>query len=237
MNDFFIGAGFWWRGWAHLIAHPRLLLLALFPSIITILLTMVFIALVFVQLPDWVQALSTWLIGSETSWWADVLYYSVVLFGGLLIMVGFLYVGYLLHRVIAAPFYSVLAEKVLRSKGVPVHSNLANVLRMLWVSLGQTFVFVVLGIMLFLVSLFPALNILAFAVTLLLVAFDLCSFAFESMGYGLRQRLDFLNQNKQVWAGMGLGIAITLLVPGLTLLVLPGAVTGAALIIAQRFRY
>ena len=77
----------------------------------------------------------------------------------------------------------------------------------------------------------PVLNLLAVSAAMLLLAFDSMDYSFETLGWGLRQRLRYLRREWVQWSGMAAGLALTLLLPGLTLLVIPGAVVGAAMLV------
>jgi CysZ protein len=90
-------------------------------------------------------------------------------------------------------------------------------------------VFAVCGVFLFVLSFIPVINLLAVAAAMFLLAFDCMDYALEARRLKFRQRLRYVFRNKAQWAGMATGLALTLLLPGLTLLVIPGAVTGAAL--------
>jgi uncharacterized protein involved in cysteine biosynthesis len=83
---------------------------------------------------------------------------------------------------------------------------------------------------LFVFSFVPGINVLAFVLTLMMLSFDCMDYTFDAMGLGLRDRLLYLTARWQQWAGMATSLALTLLVPGLTLLMVPGAVVGAAVI-------
>lgn len=234
MNGFFKGGGFWWRGWMYLITRPKLLILALIPLFLAILLTVGLTGLVFAQLPSWVRALTEIAIGSGPEWLSNIFYYSVVIFGSLVVVVGFIYVGYILNMLLASPFYSLLVERVLVNAGAPVKPfGLGHALRMVRVSLVKAVIFLCLGLMIFIMSLVPGLNVVALSCTVLLFAFDLADYAFEALGWNFRTRLNFMKNHRMIWAGMAVGLGLTFIVPGLTLLILPGAVTGAALVISE----
>jgi CysZ protein len=99
------------------------------------------------------------------------------------------------------------------------------------VSLLKTLLLLAVGFILFVFSFLPVLNFFAVGGALMILALDCMDYSLEALGYGFRQRMAYFVKNPAQWLGMSLGLGLTLLVPGLTLLVIPGAVTGAALIV------
>lgn len=152
--------------------------------------------------------------------------------GGILVTLIVLYIVYALHAIVAQPFYSLLAERTLKLQGRVTASNL-GFWSMLRVSVIKGCVFLTLGVVLLLVSFIPVVNVIAVCGTLLLFAYDCFDYAFEAQRLGFRDRIRYVMKNKSQWTGMSSGLALTLLLPGLTLLVIPGAVVGAALILKE----
>ncbi len=68
----------------------------------------------------------------------------------------------------------------------------------------------------------------------MVLAFDSLDYSFEALGMGFRERLRYLIKEWSQWFGMATSLALTLLMPGLTLLIIPGAVVGAALILKEQ---
>ena len=62
------------------------------------------------------------------------------------------------------------------------------------------------------------------------MSFDSMDYTFEAMEFGLRERFRYFQKNFPEFTGMAGSLAITIFVPGLTLIVLPCSVVGAALV-------
>lgn len=234
--QFHSGFMFWIRGWRHILSHGSLFTLALIPFLIVLLGATGLAYLLWNHLPEWVALLVNKL-GLQPGLWHDVLYYPTLVAMTLLTCVTTVYVFYLLQGLVAVPFYSFLADRTLSGLGKKPNDDrmwnewARHSLRMLRVSLIKTFVLLVAGVVLFVFQFLPILNFFAAAGVLLILASDCMDYSLEALGLGLRQRLGYFFRYWAQWFGMAAGLALTLLVPGLTLLVIPGAVVGAALIV------
>lgn len=239
MSDFFGGFSFWWRGWKMLLSHRRLFLVAFLPILISLTAMGAALWLVFQFLMTWSATLVQWILGAASGFWYDIIYYPLIIGGGLLVLIGIVYVVFLAHGLIAAPFYSLLAERTLSFLGKKNDQKfsfsqwLRMSLRMLKVSLIKTVLFLILGAILFVCSFIPAINLVAVLGAMMILAFDCIDYSFEAKGWGLRQRVGYMFRNRWQWIGMALGLALTLFVPGLTLLIVPGAVVGGAIILKE----
>lgn len=230
------GMGLIWR-------QPRLWIWAFIPFVIDVILLTLTLSWGWSQVSLWTATAVGYLISSSSGWIYSLLYYP--LFLGLL--VGFsvlaIYLTVLLANVIASPFNSILAEKILIQMGVkqdrPFHLQqwLATSARMLAVSLMRAVIFVFLGLFLFIMSFIPVLNILSSFIAFLILAFDSADYAFESLEMSLRERYAFFKRHRLQFCGMAGALALTLLIPGLTLVLLPSAVAGAASVVARSKRH
>ncbi len=238
-QDFKSGVTFWFQGWRFLFANRSLLTVAIIPFLISLSFTVLLIGVLWKYLPLWVQNLiNTW-IGLSAGLWHDFLYYPLVVGGGILVFISSIYVMYIVQMVVAVPFYTLLADRTLwRLAKKPEESKAwkkwaRKTLSMIKASLLKAALLLSIGIILFMFSFLPVLNIFALWGALLILGFDCMDYSFEAMGFGFRRRLAYLFREWAQWSGMAVGLALTLLIPGLTLLVLPGAVVGAALILKK----
>lgn len=144
------------------------------------------------------------------------------------------YLIYVLHRIVAAPFYALLAERVLIEQGALPESDfklgpwLAISARMFIVSLGKTVIFLLLGLGFFILSLIPVLNLMAAFCFFMMMAFDSTDYALEALQFGLRARLRFMWRYWTAFAGLAIALGLVSLVPGLNFLLLPAVVAGGA---------
>ncbi len=155
---------------------------------------------------------------------------------GLLILGVGIYVSV---RVVAGPFYSYLAEQTLVKLGARADQpfKLGTWIRitgrMLIVSLIRALIMAVAGMMLFVLSFVPVLNIAAALGFMLILAVDISDYGFEAMEWSLKKRFVHVKANLQTYLGMACGLAITTLVPGLNLILLPAAVVGACVTMSR----
>ncbi len=229
MSEFLGGLSFWWRGWVFLLKSPRFLTLAILPLILSMLFIVPFFWFIFSQLPQWSTVLVSVLLGWTTEFWQDVVYYPLFLSALLAVIIGSFFLVYVLHSILAIPFYSRLAEQTVTLRGKK--SQGLSFWRMLRAGLIKTAVLLPVGFIFFLISFVPGLNLIALFGSMLILAFDIIDYSFEAVGFGFRERVGYLLRHRGQWLGMAAGLALTLPVPAFTLLIIPGAVTGAALIL------
>ncbi len=230
MNEFWAGLLVWINGWKYIFRHRSLMAVAAIPFLISAIAAGISIWLITIYYPLLMNSLvMSWLGGIQSTWLA-LLIKPLIWIGGFVVTLVILYAVYVLHAIVAQPFYSLLAEKTLKISGRAVPHNL-SLAAMLKTSLIKGLIFLCVGVLLFVCSFIPGLNVLAIGGTLMLVAFDCLDYALEAQGLRLRRRFAYVRTNKTQWFGIATGLGLTLLLPGLTLLVIPGAVVGSALIL------
>lgn len=231
MTDFYASALAWLRGWKFILQNRKLLVLAMVPFMISMVMAVMSLWLIWVYYPVAMeQMVPSWLKASEG--WRSVLYEMVLWTVGFVVTLFVFYLLYVLQAVIAMPFYSWLADTTLNLRGYP-RARAPGFLSMLRVSLLKGTVFLILGALLLVISFVPGLNVAAIIGTLLLLAFDCFDYSLEALGLGFRERVRYVTRNRAQWAGTAVGLGLTLFLPGLTLLVIPGAVVGAALLLKE----
>lgn len=221
-----------------LLGDRILLALSVIPLFISATIGIITMSYLFHHLGDWVRSLLSQLFGGMPEF-LHYLYYPMLLGTALLVILAVVFLAYVVQSVVAVPFYSLMAERTLVLAGAredqPFHLGrwTRESLHMLRVALVKAFLFLSLGALLFLLSFVPVVNVFAVFGALLLMAFDLLDYSFEAMRFGLRRRLRMVARHKRMWAGMAAALGLTTLVPGLTLILAPGAVIGAALIFKE----
>lgn len=146
----------------------------------------------------------------------------------------FVYSLYLVSKVIAAPLYSLLAEAVLRKGGLLPESPfqlghwVRASTRLFWISLLKALLFLGVGVVLFVLSLIPVVGFFAALGFLLIASFDITDYSLEALQWGLRERLRFFFTQFPVFFGLALALGLVFLIPGLSFLLLPAAIAGAA---------
>jgi CysZ protein len=232
------GLTFWIRGWKLLLSRKSLMALAVIPFLISITVAGVTMSYLFSHLPLWVQALIDFILKGAPEF-LKYLYYPLLVGTGLLVIIAGVFVAYLGQAILAMPFNALLAERALSLQGALPNEPfefgkwLRSALRMLRASLIKSAVFLFLGVILFVLSFVPVVNVAAVFGTLLILSFDQLDYSFEALRFGLRRRLAHVATHKRMWCGMAAGLGLTLLLPGLTLIVAPGAVVGATLLMKE----
>lgn len=151
-----------------------------------------------------------------------------------LVVMALSYVIFLIARVIAAPFHGLMAERILRHTGA-LDEEGAGLLqwarltaKMTLITIAESVVFLLLGIVLFLLSFVPGLNLVAGFTILLIMAFDSADYSFEVLGFGLRRRFKFFFMHFWFFAGLATAMGVTLLIPFLNFVLFPAAIAGSA---------
>lgn len=235
MSGFRSGLTFWIRGWAFILTHRGLLALALAPLLLSALVVSAIAYLVLEHLGPWLNVALLGLGFYAEGWLHDFTFYS--LFGITLVLIGIisLYALLWVHLLFTAPFYSLMADRALTLAGRrPVRR--VSTARMIWAGLLKTALLAFASFALFVFSFFPGVGAVVLVAGLFILAFDLIDYAFEAAGFTLRERFAYLALERGQWAGMATALALTLLLPGLTLFVAPGAVVGGALILNLQAR-
>jgi CysZ protein len=239
--DFHSGLLFWLRGWGHLLRRRRLLAAAAAPITISTGAAAATVWLLWTHLPHWVHTLVSW-VGLRPGWTHEIFYYPLLVSSALLALFSSIYVMYLSQSVIAVPFYSYLADRTLGQLGKKPEIQrtwkqwILHSLSMIRVSLIKLIVLVVVGAVLFGFSFLPVLNVFALIGALMILALDCMDYSLDALGLGFRARMGYYARNWAQWLGMALGLGLTLLIPGFTLLIIPGAVVGAAIIVKNERR-
>ena len=150
-----------------------------------------------------------------------------------------LYGTFLVTALIAAPFNSLLAEQTLVAIGAIedrpfiLSRWLKMTIRLLGIGVLKSVIFLFLGLLIFLCSFVPVLNLAGAFVALLIMAFDSMDYSFEVFEMSLADRFRFFRLHFSRFAGSAGFLGLTLLLPGITLLLLPFSVVGSAVAMAE----
>jgi CysZ protein len=219
--------------------NPRILKLAIIPFILDFMI----LAGVFVwgggRVTGWVEQAMGLVFSDHGGFWWTITYWPVFAFVWLAFVACLFFLGYILANLIAAPFNSLLAEQTLEELSVikPRKFQLGRWIKvsinMLWASLLKTGVFLICGLLFFLVSFIPVVGVAASFGMLMIMAFDSVDYSFEILEFKLSHRIRFFRENSFYFAGSGLALGLTLLIPGLNFLLFPAAVVGSADLMRQ----
>ncbi|MCB0420711.1 MAG: EI24 domain-containing protein [Bdellovibrionales bacterium] len=166
--------------------------------------------------------------------WYSVLYYPLwILFTATFVLL-LVYSVFLVATVVAAPFNALLAEEALKylnkleDRKFKLNRWVQMTTKMMIVALMKAVIFAIVGLVLFVMSFIPGLNLVAAFLACLIIAFDNIDYSLEIYELSLKQRFEFYRQNITEFSGAASFLALTVLIPGLTLLLLPAAVVGSA---------
>jgi CysZ protein len=235
------GVRFLVQGQVWVVRHRRWWGFGLLPALITL----VIYAAALVALALTVGDLAEWATPFADDWddtWRSLLrtLLAVMLFGGGLLLAVLTFTAVTL--LVGDPFYERLSEQVERSAGPTPDGPEPPLWRQLWGSLRDSLH--VLGrvllcaLPLFALGFVPFLGqtvipILGFAVSGFFLAVELTSFAMERRGVPVRDRIRLLRRHLGVTLGFGVPLVLLFLVPLAAVLLMPGAVAGATLLVRE----
>ena len=222
----------------HLIAtRPKILKWALMPFFlgVAVFLTGFFLGLPFLMhlIPTLTSSALGLLFTSHTLLFS-IAYWTVLLLAWPTSLFALFYFLFLLAKLMATPFYPLLAESALveigMMKPIPMWTQgwLASSGRLVAVSAAKTFIFAIAGTLLFFGSFFPGLAPVTAFGFLLIAAFDSVDASFEALHMGLGERLRFFRTEWLAFTGLGVAMGLVFFVPGLNFFLFPAAVVGGA---------
>lgn len=227
-----------WRGLGLVFSNARIMRFAALPFLVTILLFGTGLALGIPLVTGWVTPLTGWIIGifgiASASTTASIMSWILPIALWPTLAIGLCLLIWMVARVAVGPLFTLLAEAVLVAKGgiekKPFNFSewtKTNV-RMLSVSLVRAVVFGIAGLMLLVLSLIPAVGIVAGFAMLVILAFDLADYALEVYEWSLRERIAFYRRHFPVFFGFAMILGLVFLMPGLNFFLLPASVAGAS---------
>ncbi|NJL25325.1 MAG: hypothetical protein HC902_09195 [Calothrix sp. SM1_5_4] len=122
MSAFRRGLLFWWHGWRYLLGRRGLLVFAVLPMLISSAFAFGFLWLMYSRIGLWAESFVSAAIGLSSGFWYDLVFYPLVFGGWSRDFLFALYLVYILHALVAIPFYSLLAERTLRQEGCLVET-------------------------------------------------------------------------------------------------------------------
>lgn len=239
MGDLAAGMRYLGRGQRWVAGHGRWLGFGLLPALVTFVLE----AAALTALALWADDIATWATPFADGWgspWQTVLR---ALFAALLWLAAVLLAVLTFTAVtllIGDPFYEKLSQQVEASQGGCPPGPDRPLWRELWTSLSDS-VYVLWRALLFGVPLFvlgfvpvigqTAVPALGLGVSGFFLTLELVSVAMQRRGIPVRDRLRILRGRKALALGFGVPLVLLFLVPLVAVVLMPGAVAGAALLV------
>jgi CysZ protein len=238
IENLITGAGYVARG-LHLILQPGLRRFVIVPVVVN---TAVFSMLIWLGVTQFEAVLDRFV--PETGWISYFRWLLWPLFALALVLVVF-YTFTVVANLIAAPFNSLLAERVehLLTGRVPesgFSSLWAEILPTLASELRKLWYFVIRAVPLLLLFLIPGLNLAAPLLWLLFSAWFLSieygDYPMGNHGLLFPEQHRRLKANRSASVGLGAGVTLLMMVPVLNFLAMPSAVAAATLFWCERLR-
>ncbi len=163
-----------------------------------------------------------------------IAYYVGIILAWPAFLIATVYGVFVATKLVASPFNSLLAEralielKVIQNEPFHLWRWVLLAIRMLFVSILKSVVFLLIGIVLFVLSFVPGLNLLAALGFFLIVAFDSVDYSFEALQFGFQRRFWFFRDHFAAFVGMALSLSLVFFIPGLNFLLFPAAVAGGS---------
>jgi CysZ protein len=243
VGEFLTGVGLLLRGIGLMLRAPGMWLLGLIPAIIAFVL----LAGGLFAVIHWDAQLATLMTPFADHWsstWRVLLRDAIELalvVAWVLVSV-FIFTAFTL--IIGEPFYEAISKRIDdRFGGIQSERNIS-----FWRQLPRSIVessrllvrTVVNGVLVFLVALIPAAGpfigpVLGAFLGGWAIALELTSVPFERRGLVLRDRRQRLGERRALTLGFGVAAFVCLLIPGVDVLLMPGAVAGATLLSRRVF--
>lgn len=226
-----------WGGFGWLIKTPAAWPAAMVPIALVIVLSVVLTVVSIAVIPGWVGAI----IGPTTHALSGVLAFVVKLLATVIGIVLAAFIGFSLAQPLAGPALEALVRRREIDLGLPPRPNTSMVSDMLS-SLQSLLVSYAFGIpamvLLFVLSLvMPTAVVVLFPLELLVaaitVSWDFFDYPMAVRGVPVGHRIGVVFRNFPALLGFSVGLALAGLVPGLLLLLMPGAVAGATELLFQ----
>ncbi|MFF3544603.1 EI24 domain-containing protein [Streptomyces platensis] len=239
MRDLVAGMRYLGKGQRWVAQHGRWWGFGLIPALIALVLY----AAVLTVLAIWAGDIAAWATPFADSWgspWQGLLrgVFVALLFAGGLMLAVLTFTAVTL--LIGDPFYESLSEKVEESEGHCPPSPDRPLWQEIWIALRDS-VHVLLraagfGILLFVLGFVPFIGqtvipAIGFCVSGFFLAVELTSVAMQRRDIPVRERLRLLRGRKALAVGFGTPIVLLFLIPFVAVVLMPGAVAGATLLV------
>lgn len=174
----------------------------------------------------------------QQSWIIKGLLFVFLFFAGISVLSLSIYLIFLINKLISSPFNSLLAEQILiekkciqEKKFILWHWVSSNI-KMTVTSLLEVLLFGFLGIILFIFSFIPLINLGTWFLGLLLISYDSLDYSLEILGLNLHKRLQYFLKNMNYFLGMALAMALFLMIPILNIFIFAACVAASAHIVS-----
>ncbi len=163
---------------------------------------------------------------------------TIIWVTNLLMIMVFSYLLFIVFLTIAAPFFSMAVESHFHKENViPDRSFLKQFqfsMKMLWVGLCRTLLFVIMTVIFFLIGWALGMPIISLAFSSWALAFDVFDYSLEMFGFKLNERLDFARMNLGAYLALGFVLSVNFWIPFMLFLLYPLCIIGVAKLITHK---
>ncbi|WP_016907187.1 EI24 domain-containing protein [Streptomyces xiaopingdaonensis] len=233
------GAGYLLRGQRWVLGHGRWFGFGLLPALVTL----VIYAAALLVLAFWADDLAAWATPFADDWespWPGLLrgVFAVLLWLGVLLLAALTFTAVAL--LVGDPFYEKLSEQVELSEGECPEGEDLPLWRELWISLRDSgyvlYRAALWGVPLFVLGFVPFVGqtvvpVLGFCVSGFFLTLELASVGMQRRGIDVRERQRVLREFRAAALGFGVPLVLAFLLPVVAVVLMPGAVAGAVLLV------
>ena len=217
--------------------NPKLRSTAILPLIVDFIIFGIVVYLVcFMYLPALVSGL---LVNAGTGFWASALAAGAQSLAFIFGLICSGVITFALGTWLASPFNSLLAEKALvyfgakEDKPFEMSLWLRTTLKMAVIGMVRSAILLIFGALLFLLSFVPVLHLPILFVGFFIMSTDCLDYSLETLEYDLKGRFRYYFQHFPQISGFATALGLTFLVPGLSFLLMPAAIAGAAHLVSE----
>ncbi|MBK9293447.1 MAG: EI24 domain-containing protein [Oligoflexia bacterium] len=230
MKDFLKGIGFYFRG--EFFAFTTMSIRK--TIFLNILLNIILFFLTFGVLSAQMVKFLKFKMQTPDVWYDYLKNIGAYGLGALLVILASGVIVYALSSIIMVGVGDYLSKKTLMLKGaLPKDLKSTWNIRRIFGILLKVTVLVSLSLMFFVVSLIPGLGFIGMFLAALVMTFDMLDYGFDHYHLTLKQRFSFFKANIKVLSGYAFAMMFLLVIPGFNILMLPGSVVAASVMLAE----
>lgn len=233
------GIGFINKGYSAIKTDKVLFLVALIPMFINITLFLLAYNFNADLIEDYIQKTTLQVVGDSEGFLYSLMYYPLSILLKIIAFFILVFLTFAISSIVASPFHSYMAERLIAKYANQTEEAfhfkqwLQLTVKMFLTSLKKSLVFLVLGLVLFVCSFIPVVNVIASFLGCVIIAFDSMDYAFEVKQLNFSERKSYFRTHTNLFWGMGGVVTLTALVPGLTLLTQPLMVAGSTVLFCE----
>ncbi len=176
---------------------------------------------------------------SEKSYIYKTIFWFTNLIAKFVISLALIYISFIIVQIISIPFYTLICERILSKRKVFLKREfelgtwLRLTLRLFVFSLFRMSLFLIFGLIVFVISFIPGLQFLALIYSGYVMAIDCLDYTLEIYEINFARRFGIYFSHFGFFMGITVILLPTMFIPGLTLIFLPITVIGSAVCFAE----